>query len=233
MCGRYAINQTGRSLSGALAVEWATAEPVLPRFNVAPQTDAPVLRVRRDGTQALDDMRWGLVPYWTKDPLVGRKLVNARSETAATNHSFRTALERRRCLVPASGFYEWRRDGRRRIPHWLHPVEGELILMAGLWEAWRSGPETPFLRSFTILTTEASQDVASIHDRMPVLIRPADRDLWLDPASPAERYAALLHPAPPETLVSYAVSSAVNHATAEGPDLILPAPPEDEPLLLF
>jgi putative SOS response-associated peptidase YedK len=232
MCGRYAINQTGRSLSGALAVEWATPEPVLPRFNVAPQTDAPVLRTRRDGSQALDDMRWGLVPYWAKDPRIGAKLINARCESAASNSSFRTALQRRRCLVPASGFYEWQRSGRRRIPSWLHPTNGELILMAGLWEAWRPDAESAFLRSFTILTTEANEDVAAIHDRMPVLIPVEDRAAWLDPATPEERYAAMLRPAPARTLAAYEVSPAVNHAAAEGPELILPAPPDPELRLL-
>jgi putative SOS response-associated peptidase YedK len=233
MCGRYAINQTGMSLSATLAVEWAVDEPVLPRFNVAPQTDAPVLRTRRDGSQALDSMRWGLVPYWAKDPRLGQKLVNARCETAATNSSFRTALQRRRCLVPASGFYEWTGATKKRIPHWLHPAQGELILMAGLWEAWRPGPESPFLRSFTILTAAANEDVAPLHDRMPVLIRPEDREAWLDPATPEETYAAMLRPAPPSTLAHHPVSPAVNRAAEDGPALIERVAEEPPPLLLF
>jgi putative SOS response-associated peptidase YedK len=222
MCGRYAINQTGRNLSAALAVEWATDEPVLPRFNIAPQTDVPVLRVRRDGSRALDSMRWGLVPSWAKDPLIGRRMVNARCESAPSSGAFRWPLERRRCIVPASGFFEWTGRARQRMPHWLFPAEADLIFMAGIWEVWRSAPEAPALRSFTILTAEANEDVASLHDRMPVLIRPEDRETWLDPATPPEVYLAMLRPARPGTLRSFAVSSAVNHVEVDGPELLLP-----------
>jgi putative SOS response-associated peptidase YedK len=222
MCGRYAINQTGRNLSAALAVEWAVDEPVLPRYNVGPQTDAPVLRVRRDGTQALDSMRWGLVPSWAKDPTIGRKMVNARCESAAASGAFKWPLERRRCLVPASGFYEWTGSARQRTPHWLHPIQGELILMAGLWELWRSAPDAPALRSFTILTAPANNEVAAIHDRMPIIITPADRAAWLDPSSPPDRYLSMLASAPTGTLRSVRVSPAVNRVDADGPELLEP-----------
>jgi putative SOS response-associated peptidase YedK len=222
MCGRYAINQTGRNLSAALAVEWAVDEPVLPRYNIAPQSEVPVLRARRDGTRALDCMRWGLVPSWAKEPSVGSRMINARCETAAASGAFKWPLQHRRCLVPASGFFEWTGRARHRRPHWLHAAEGELILMAGVWDMWRRAPEDEPLRTFTILTAEASEDVAPLHDRMPVLIFPEDRESWLEPSTPAERYLSLMRPAPGGTLASHPVSPEVSHADAEGPELLLP-----------
>lgn len=233
MCGRYAINQTGRHLAATYVVDWIVDPPPLPRFNIAPQTEAPVLRTRRDGSLALDVQRWGLIPYWAKDATISRRTINARCETAATTPAFRTALERRRCIVPASGFFEWKGMAGRKLPYWLHPADGAPMDMAGVWESWRPAPDAPPVRTFAILTTAANRDVATLHDRMPLLVRPGDRDAWLDPATPAAVYTALMQPPPEGTLAAHPVSLAVNRAGSEGPELIAPVPEEPPPLLLL
>lgn len=233
MCGRYAINQTGRHLAATYVVDWIGEPPPLPRYNIAPQTEAPVLRTRRDGSLALDVQRWGLIPYWAKDATIARRTVNARSETAATTPAFRTALERRRCIVPASGFYEWKGLAGRKVPYWLHPGENGLLDLAGVWESWRPAPDAPPVRTFAILTTAANPDVQALHDRMPLVLAPEDRAAWLDPATPEAVYTAMMHPAPPGTLRSHPVSLAVNRAAADGPELIEPAPEDEPPLLLL
>ena len=231
MCGRYAINQTGGDLAATYVVDWLGEPPTLPRYNIAPQTDAPVLRTRRDGTRVLQRFRWGLIPYWAKDPRIAAKLVNARVETAATSSAFRAALERRRCIVPSSGFYEWTGDRKNRLPHWLYPEDG-ILSMAGVWESWRPAPgEAPVL-TFAILTTAANPDVERLHDRMPVIVPAEARETWLDPDSPPEAYTALLQPAPAGTLCSHPVSTAVNRADVDGPELLAEVA-DESPWLLF
>lgn len=224
MCGRFGVNASAAELAKLLDAQWGTEPPPLPRFNVAPTQDAPVLLRAREGGLALEAMRWGLVPSWAKDPSIGNRMINARAETVGEKPAYRTALAKRRCLVPASGFYEWQARPGGKVPHWIHPRQGGLLTLAGLWEAWRAGPDAPWLRTFTILTTAPSDDVAALHDRMPVLVPPAARDAWLDPAAPADVVAALLAAAPAGTLAAHPVSTAVNRPAVDLPELILPEP---------
>jgi putative SOS response-associated peptidase YedK len=153
-------------------------------------------------------------------------LINARSETVRTAPSFRDAFSRRRCLVPADGFYEWRRDRDRKVPYWFHPRDGGLVSFAGIWERW-SRPDAEPRHTFAILTTDASEDVAPVHDRMPVVVAPEQWALWLSRASGSDELAGILRPAPPGTFESHEVSTRVNRADQDDPGLIeiVGAPP--------
>lgn len=191
MCGRFFLRP---ELDEILRIFDAVVDDVdtitSPRWNVAPTQQ--VLAVYRDelGDRRLGWFRWGLVPAWWKDPKLPT-LLNARSESVADKPAFRAAWRHRRCLVPASGFYEWLRQGDHKQPHAIEPPEG-LLALAGLWETWTRGPEP--VRSLTLLTTASTGPVAAIHDRMPVVLRPEDHDAWLSPASPVGELAALLRP---------------------------------------
>jgi putative SOS response-associated peptidase YedK len=221
MCGRFGQKATPAELAAAFGAEWLCPEPALPRFNIAPTQTAPVLL--RHGTLALDVFRWGLIPGWARDPSIGGKMINARAETAAEKPSYRTALARRRCVVPASGFYEWKKTAgsKLKVPHWIFAADGDGLALAGLWESWRPDRDTAPVHTFTILTTSASQDMEGLHDRMPVILDRAGRDGWLDPAASADDLQRLMVSAPAGTLRAYAVSTAVNRPTYDGPDLIV------------
>lgn len=206
MCGRLSLYAgvdviieyllTGR-------VQWA------PRWNIAPTQRVPVVLVDDDQRQ-LQLMRWGLVPPWKEDPAKGPPLINARSETAASKPSFRTAFERRRCLVPATGFYEWKRQGKAKTPFHFTLAGAPLMTLAGLWEVWHDLDGTE-LRSFTILTTGPNAVMEPIHDRMPVILSPDEWEGWLDPSQgDREALQALLRPYPGEDLRRDQVSPRVN-----------------------
>ncbi|NUP95079.1 MAG: SOS response-associated peptidase, partial [Planctomycetaceae bacterium] len=180
MCGRMTLTRPGDALRTLFDLD---APPdAVPRFNIAPTQK--ILVVVRDGATApglrVAWMRWGLVPPWAKDPVKGPPLINARAETVAEKPSFRSAFKRRRCLVPASGFYEWRAEGGRKQPYYIYAADGAPLAIAGLWEHWE-GPEGDVVESCTLLTTEANDLVRPIHDRMPVFLPPAAFADWLDP----------------------------------------------------
>ena len=237
MCGRMTLTRSAGEIARHFGVgrnepdEAAAASvlagpdgrPLRPRYNIAPSQ--PVLTVLRDdtGARCFAWKSWGLVPAWAKDPAMGGKLFNARSETVAEKPSFRSAFKHRRCLVVADGFYEWtpRQQGHRA--HWLHPPAGGLLALAGLHEH-RVAEHGLVLESCTVLTTEANEDLTSIHARMPVLLPPASWPVWLDPASPPEALTGLLAPAPAGTLVARPVSSHVNDPRHDDPDCLGEAP---------
>ena len=216
MCGRYSLATPADELIEAFDVPDLTFDYVA-RYNVAPGQDAPI--VAEDGRgRRMGMLRWGLVPAW-KDERRGA-YVNARSETARRTRSFAEAFARRRCLVPADGFYEWRREGRIRTPYWFHSGEGVLSL-AGIWERW-SRPGTEPLHTFAILTADANADVRSVHDRMPVIIAREHRDAWLDRGAQLDRVEALMGPAPDGLLERRAVSRRVNRVDEDDVGLIEP-----------
>jgi putative SOS response-associated peptidase YedK len=224
MCGRFGQTATSAELAKAFQAGWACEEPRLPRFNVAPTHEVPVL-LRQDGERVLDVFRWGLIPSWAKDPAIGNRMINARAETVLEKPAFRAAFARRRCVVPAGGFYEWKKAGSAKgpkVPHWIHPADGEPLALAALWEIWRPAPEAPPVRTFTILTTEPSADVSALHDRMPVIVARGDLDGWLDAKTPAADLVSLLRAAPEGTLRAHPVSVAVNRPGYDTPDLIIP-----------
>ncbi|MEX2048390.1 MAG: SOS response-associated peptidase [Gemmatimonadota bacterium] len=220
MCGRYTLAAGSEELVEAfdvppLSFAWAA------RYNIAPGQEVPVAAADRRGRR-IGLLTWGLVPGWVDEP--GTALVNARSESVMEKPSFREAFERRRCLVPADGFYEWRCAGSERIPHWFFPREDALLSFAGVWERW-SRPGLAPRHTFAIVTAGASEDVAPVHDRMPVIIHAGDRTRWLDRSAGPRNLAALLRPAPPGSLECRVVSARVNRVAEDDPALIEPAAP--------
>ena len=223
MCGRFTL----RAPASAVAEEFALFDvvPFQPRFNVAPTQ--PVAVVRRlsaeEPRRELAWLRWGLIPGWATDPAIGGRMINARAETAAEKPAFRAALRRRRCLVVADGFYEWQKTGRAKQPYFLRLRDDRPFGFAGLWESWE-GPDHAAIESCTILTTEANELVRSIHDRMPVIVAPADYERWLDPGvQSADAVRPLLRPYPSEAMTAYPVGPRVNSPAHDDPACIQPA----------
>jgi len=226
MCGRF-LNRLPPAETARLFATKNVAPNYPARFNIAP-TD-PVLAVRfnaKTGERSLDALRWGLVPYWAKDLSIGARLINARAETLATVPAFRDAFERRRCLIPASGFYEWRKDGRTRTPYAIVPADEPLFAFAGLWENWRdssAGADAPWLRSCTIVTAEPNALLAPIHERMPAILPREAWAQWLGEAqADAAALQALLTPYPAERMRLYPVAPRVNSVKNDDPSLIEP-----------
>jgi len=223
MCGRFDQHTLPYRYAGYVeAILRSTPNDPPPRYNVAPQTCAWVARTRRDGTREMVPLLWGLVSYWAEDPKKAAHPINARAETAATRPMFRQLMAMRRCVIPVDGFYEWQATPSGKQPHYVRLADGAPMLLAGLWDRWKRGDATP-IESFTILTTDANDRVARLHDRMPAIIDPADLARWLDVrGTDAAAARALLHPYRSEAIDTYPVSRAVNTATNEGPELIAP-----------
>lgn len=229
MCGRLLLTSSGREL--AEAFELAEAPQLTPRYNIAPSQNVGTLTAA-EGGRVFSQRRWGLIPTWAQDPSIGYRMINARSETASSKPAFRDALRRRRCIVPANGFYEWTRHGREKHPHWFHRRDAPFLAMAGLWESWSSRETDDVIESFSILTTEANSSVSPVHDRMPVLLRHEDFDRWLDPdEDDPKKLQPLLVPCPDDWLVSQRVGERVNSPRNDDADCLL-APTEDQ-LSLF
>ena len=191
--------------------------PALPlRYNIAPTQRVAAVRQQAETDRELVQLRWGLIPSWAKDAAIGSSLINARSETAAKKPSFRSAMRKRRCLIPADGFYEWRRVGGEKQPYLIGLLDDAVFAFAGLWEAWDKGGER--VESCTILTTSANELLKPLHDRMPVIVAPADYAQWLDPAivDPAE-VQPLLRAYPPDQMRYYPVDSRVNSPRNDDP----------------
>jgi putative SOS response-associated peptidase YedK len=217
MCGRFAQKSSAKKVSKQFKVE--EVPPLVERYNVAPTQS--VLVVREPDAREAVFLKWGLVPRWAKDPAIGNKLINARSETVTEKPSFREAFARRRCLVPMEGFYEWARRGDSKRPFYFHMRDGEPFAVAALWESWEGGGE--LLETCTLLTTGANELLAGYHDRMPVILRPEDYDLWLDAGvRSAERLLPLLRPYPREAMTAYAVSRMVNSPSNDNPRCVEP-----------
>jgi putative SOS response-associated peptidase YedK len=220
MCGRYTlINLAALTQAFPWIEELPPEQPG--RFNIAPTQ--PVLVVANNHADRFEHFHWGLIPSWAKDPAVGNRMINARAETLAEKPAFRTALRRRRCLVPADGFYEWRRDpggGKAKTPMRITVKSGDVFAFAGLWDAWH-GPDGGVVPSCTLITTTPNGLMAGIHDRMPVILKPQDYRRWLDPAErdPAEM-TALLEPYPAADMQAVPVSRTVNNPRNESPACI-------------
>jgi putative SOS response-associated peptidase YedK len=221
MCGRFTQQRPTSEIARIFVAEDLADDPG-GRYNVAPTDEAAVV-VQRDDRRAVVRYRWGLRPAWADARRTG-KAFNARAETLATSGLFRDAYRRRRCLVPVDGFYEWRREGGVSRPMRIHDPAGVPLALAGLWTGRRDEATGEWLRTFTIVTTRPNATLAPIHDRMPVVIRPADWATWLDPAprDPGE-LRALLEPRDDLPLAAYAVGPLVNNVRNDGPELILPA----------
>ena len=220
MCGRFTLTIDLAALVARFCVPPAAAN-YNPRFNIAPSQ--PVIVVGDDGHRYLKPMRWGLIPSWAKDPAIGNRLINARVETLAEKPSFRAALQQRRCLIPADGFYEWQRLGNVKQPVRIRLKSREPFGFAGLWKQWTS-PAHEEVLSCTIITTAANELIQPVHNRMPVILNPADEQTWLDPRnSDPALLLPLLKPYPSELLEFYTVSRAVNSPLHDSPDCMAPA----------
>lgn len=221
MCGRFNLRTTPTEFAEVFgATPPADREQLLLRYNIAPTQPVIVLRATY-GFREATAMQWGLIPSWSKDPKLGSRMINARSETAAEKPSFRSAFKRRRCLIPASGFYEWDQHTQPKQPYHITPRRGGLLAFAGLWERW-SPPEGDPLETCSILTTSANALIGEIHDRMPVILAPGEFDTWLvDGAEPA-RLQALLRPATEDYLQLQPISTRVNNVRNTGPELLDP-----------
>lgn len=220
MCGRFALIVSGE----AIAEQFALADtPLLAaRYNIAPTQPVAAVRLAPHTHQReLTHFHWGLIPSWAKDTKMSARMINARSESVTDKPSFRNAFKRRRCLIPASGFYEWQRQGKQKQPMFIEAQDGGLLALAGLWETWH-GPDGGEIESCTILTTEPNELMASIHNRMPVIVEPADYDLWLHPGERSEDGLHLLRPYPPHKMRVHPVSTYVNNARNEGQQCIQP-----------
>jgi putative SOS response-associated peptidase YedK len=235
MCGRYRLSRRKELIEEYFAsvsedCDWS------PRYNVAPSQ--PVLTIRQDDrepTRKISTMRWGLIPSWSRDPSIGYKTINARSETVATTASFREPFRSQRCLIPADGFYEWRRNGTTRQPYCFEVNDGELFAFAGLWDRWMS-PQGELIESCTIVTTTPNSLVSDIHDRMPVILRPDDYDLWLDPTFKDEgSLSQMLKPFDAALMKRYPVSTRVNNVQNDDADCAMPLDrePSQAQTLLF
>jgi putative SOS response-associated peptidase YedK len=227
MCGRYMLTTPVDALRQLFLF---TERPNLPpRYNIAPTQDVPIVRLTRAGDRReLILVRWGLVPYWAEDVAIGHRLINARAETVHKTPAFRDAYQRRRCLVPADGFFEWKKDGKVRQPLVVRRTDGAPFAFAGLWERW-SQPDGNVLRSCTIITCPPNALVAPVHNRMPVILDPADHARWLDPAAGGRD---LLKPCPAEWLEAIPVSTRVNSPHHDDPECIAPRARPSEPRLL-
>lgn len=229
MCGRFVATAPISELAEHFHVDEIKVEgETEPRYNVAPTLEVlAVAESRRDGARRLGPFKWGLVPSWAKDPTIGSKLINARAESVIDKPSFRTALSRRRCIIPADAFYEWRRppggEGAKQ-PFVIRHADGSPLAFAGLWEVWRpsdASEDDEWLRTCTIITTEANELVSELHDRMPVVLPPDNWDHWLDPGEQeANAVVGLLTPAPADEFEIYPVSTDVNNVRNEGPQLV-------------
>ena len=219
MCGRFALAATGEEV--AAHYDLIEVPYVVPRFNVAPTQPVAAVRLNQRGERELTFFQWGLIPSWSKDPSIASKLINARCETAADKPSFRAAFKRRRCLLPATGFYEWRKQNGGKQPMYIHPAGGGLMSLAGLWEIWQS-PDGGELETCTILTTSPNTLMEPIHNRMPVIVDPLDYGTWLAPDTPADQLQHLLRPFDDDRLAAYPVSTAVNKPQNDTEDLIVP-----------
>jgi putative SOS response-associated peptidase YedK len=219
MCGRYAITSAPEAIRALFG--FAEQPNFPPRHNVAPTQPIPVVRLT-EGERHFALVRWGFVPSWVKDPRGFSLIINARGESVLDKPAFRNAMRRRRCLVPADGFYEWKADGSRKRPHFIRPRGGGPLAFAGLWECWM-GPNGEEVETACIVTTTSNRALRDLHERMPVVIPEEAFDLWLDCAHvDAEVAAALITPAPDDLFEFYEVSTAVNRTANDSAELIAP-----------
>ena len=228
MCGRFSQQRPASELAEIFAAEPLVEEPE-PRYNIAPTDDALVV-VQREDRRAITAYRWGLIPHWADAAKVGSRMFNARAETLTASPAFREALRRKRCLVPVDGFYEWRRDGARRQPFAIARDDGRPLVLGGLWAGWRDPTADRVVRTFTIVTTRPNDQMADLHDRMPVVLPDSAWSTWLDPEleDPAE-LQGLLEPSDEVALRIWPVSALVNNVRNDGPELFEPVDPAARP----
>lgn len=221
MCGRFAQQRPASELAEIFSAEPLVDDPG-PRYNVAP-TDEALIVVQRDDRRGVTAYHWGLIPHWSDSAKVGSRMFNARAETLSASPAFRDSLQRKRCLVPVECFYEWRREGAVRQPFTIGRADGRPLVLAGLWDGWRDPATETVRRTFTIVTSAPNEAMASLHNRMPVILAEDDWDAWLDPRFKERgRLRAMLEPRDEPELAIRAVSQLVNNVRNDGPELVVP-----------
>ncbi len=231
MCGRFVAASSVEEIAEFFAAV-PPSESIPPAYNIAPSADVEVVVEEPDVERRIDVYRWGLVPFWAKDLAIGNKMSNARSETAAEKNSFKQSLSKKRCIVPATGFYEWSAvPGRTtKQPYFIHRADGAPLAFAGLWAQWKGelNGNVAVVRSCTILTAAANDTMKQIHDRMPVILEPADFAHWLAPeVTDVAEISSLMVPAGEDVLALHPVSTEVNNARNKGEHLIDPIELDD------
>jgi putative SOS response-associated peptidase YedK len=236
MCGRLSLYTPPEHLARLLEAEIAaeSLEGFRPSWNLPPTMDIYGARISSGGERQLERYRWGLVPPWAKDPSFGGKTINARAETIATKPSFKAAFRRRRLLIPADSYYEWKVGASKvRHPYLFRRTDGSPLVLAGLWEIWKRRASDPWLATAAVVTTSAGPDVIGIHNRMPVVLEPSQWDAWLDPElDDVDQLEAMLRPAEEGTLCSYPVDPRVNSPRNDDPACIEPFASPDTPLFV-
>lgn len=217
MCGRFAFYSPSEATAALFGASSATE--VVPRYNIAPTQFIAAVRNDEQNVPELATLRWGLVPFWAKDPSIGNRMINARAETVAEKPSFRNAYKKRRCLVLADGFYEWRKEGDGKTPYFISLADGSPFAFAGLWEDWNSKDSDEALQTTAIITTAASEFMAQLHQRMPVVMLPAQAERWL--GGDMDLLAEVIDNSP--SFQAWPVDRKVNNARNEDPALIEPA----------
>jgi putative SOS response-associated peptidase YedK len=220
MCGRYALYTPVEAMVRLFGLVEAQAQP--PRYNIAPTQIVSVVRADDQGARRAEGLRWGLVPFWAKELAIGNRMINARGETVAEKPAFRQAWRRRRCLIPADGFYEWQKLPDGKQPWFISSDGPEPLAFAGLWERWDDRGRAEPVETCTIITTTANLTLRPLHERMPVILAPGAWDRWLDPGAGNEELASLLRPAADELLSARPVSRRVNSPGNDGPELVEP-----------
>jgi putative SOS response-associated peptidase YedK len=221
MCGRFTLTVNPAELKDTFS-DYNFPAMFAPRFNIAPTQ--PVLAIPNDDKFTADFFIWGLIPMWAKDPEIGNRLINARGETLAEKPSFRGSYRHKRCLILADGFYEWKAFGGRKTktPYYIHMQDRKPFAMAGLWDHWES-PDGSSIKSCTIITTTPNELMGAIHDRMPVILHSRDYAKWLDPSPQTpESLQPLIKPFPADAMTAYPVSTLVNKATSDVPEMVVP-----------
>lgn len=221
MCGRFTLFDSDFILQKVFGAR--VSFELRPRYNVAPSQPILALRASPEtGNREFAWLRWGFIPRWSKDPAVAHKMIIARAETAAEKHAFGDAFKRRRCLIPANGFYEWQKQGSRKQPYYIRMKNRQPFAIAGLWEQW-TGSDGSAVESCALLTTEANEMVSALHDRMPVILTPDDYDLWLNPEIvDRERLTSILRPFPADEMEAFPVGLLVNDPKVDDPRCIEP-----------
>jgi len=218
MCGRF--SQTKQADELATTFRLATTPDWQPRYNLAPTQLVPALVQAEGSPWQFEKLRWGLIPSWSKDKAIGARLINARAETVAEKPAFRSAFRQRRCLILADGFFEWQKQAKGKQPFYFRQPSGQSFAFAGLWESWKD--EEKVIHSCTILTTDANHLMTSVHNRMPVIIHPADYETWIAPTTTPDVLHSLLQPIADDFLESYPVSPVVNTPKNDAPACIEP-----------
>lgn len=225
MCGRFTLTATSEAVAEQFQLMTLPAS-LSPRYNIAPSQSVAI--ITNTQPDHLQQVQWGLIPNWAKDPLIANKLVNARSESAFEKPSFKSALKMRRCLIPTSGFYEWKTVGGKKQPMYIYLEDSPLFAFAGLWETWLNPNNGETVASCSILTTEANEDIANIHHRMPVIVPPSDYLKWLE-ADDLPTQQAIMRPYANGHVAAYDVTRDVNKPNVDAPYLVQPWVSNDQP----